>query len=327
VAHGLRRRTPRDRNVQVRRASASLTGIIEGAGGSGAIIARTIEFVGITTAAGAAVFEWAVLAPSGAVGEHRAVLTALAARGGFWGCVAILLVAPLRLFAQASALTGPGDPVAPMIMSVLSIPWGWAWAAQTTLAALGTAGFGLSSPGRPAARRVALIAALALCGTPAFTGHASGGGPWRSLVIGADGLHVLAAGGWVGTLCFLARSAWRLPDGDAGGEALASLVDSFHRVALCGACLLLATGVTSLWLRIAHFRDLVGSVYGSLLLTKLACVIVVASFGAFHSRQAASRARAGGPRTVSTSLSAEVLFAALTLGVTALLTGTPRPGD
>jgi putative copper export protein len=327
VANGVRRRTSRDRDLQLRRASAALTGIIEGAGGLGAVIARTVEFAGITAAAGAAVFERGVLAPSAAAGEHRVALSALASRGGFWGCVVILLVAPIRIVAEARALAGPDEPVWPMIGSVLSIGWGMAWATQTTLAAIGAAGFRLSLSARPGARWVSLATAVVLCGTPALMGHAAAGRHWRSIVVGADWVHVFAAGGWVGTLCFLARSAWRLPEGDAGGETLASLIDSFHRVALCSAGLLLATGATSLWLRIAHLRDLVGSAYGALLFAKLVCVGVVASLGAYHSGRAAKRSRGGGPRGVAASLSTEVLFSLCILVVTAMLTGTARPGD
>src|SRR5262249_12626891 len=66
--------------------------------------------------------------------------------------------------------------------------------------------------------------------------------------------------------------------------------------------------------------------YGLLLAIKLACVVTALGLGAYHARQAATRARQAGADAVSTSLYAELGFAALALAATALLAGTPLPG-
>jgi putative copper export protein len=91
--------------------------------------------------------------------------------------------------------------------------------------------------------------------------------------------------------------------------------------------MLVVTGVTSLWLGVARWRDLPGSTYGTLFFAKLGCVAAIMAVGAYHARRGALRARRSGPRAVGPSLTGEVCVAVLTIAVTAVLTGSARPGE
>lgn len=272
-------------------------------------------------------FEWGVLRRAGEIDGWHEPLSARAARGGFWACVAVVLSGPIRLYVQARSLAGPDEPVWPMAMNVLGVRWGGALIAQFVLAAIGAAAFSHAVRRRTSVGMGALAIVLVLCFTPGLTGHASGVTHARPLAIFADWLHVAAAGAWVGALVFLAGAVAGLSNAPHGGTRFASLVDAFHPLALISASTLLVTGVISLWLRVARFQMLLGSPYGAILFAKLACVAAVTVLGAFHARQAAARVRQAGARSMARSLYAEVVFAALTIAATALLTGTAQPGE
>ncbi len=286
---------------------------------------RGIALAAIVAAIGAVVFRRLLLDrwPSG--GDPPVPWARRASTVGIAAAIAIALVAPIRLYCQAHALVEAPDPVMPMMSNVLQTRWGHALELQIVVALVGSAAFSLAARDRRGAWTIALFAVLALSLTPAFMGHAIATQRGTFAAVAGDWLHVVAAGAWIGTLSVMVWACASARATPEGGPAVATLVDLFHPVALSAATIILATGIFSAWLRLDHFRDLYTSMYGALLLTKLVLVAIVLTLGRYHSRSASRIARAGGTGAVFRSLALEVVFAALVLGVTAVLVGTSPP--
>lgn len=254
--------------------------------------------------------------------EHRAALDRLAADVGFLACALITIVALPRLWFQAAAFVEAGVSPMTMVSRVLSTTWGVALVMQMVAAGVGGAAFGfarLGRLGRQAWWIAAAIAGAALTISPPFMGHPIAAEERTWLNVGTDWLHVVSASGWVGALTLLAIAARRF-----SSDVVSTLIASFHRVAFACVLGVLVTGTISLVLRLPKLGDLFGSDYGTVLFLKLGCVAIVAALGAWHSQRAEGRARDGG--SVIGSLTAEVLFAAAAMMVTAVLVGTEPPG-
>lgn len=247
--------------------------------------------------------------------------------GGVVACVAIASVSLVRLYLQASAFVGEGEPIAPMAAQVLQTQWGRAWMIQTGCAVGAAITFALAfrQPGRWWVATTLIVTALAL--TPSLGGHAMADERMKLLSLGADWLHVVGAGGWVGGLVLLTAFLLVMRNSPAGREASKSLVAAFHRVALGSAALLLATGVVTLVLRVEHIRALFDSRYGRIFLVKLLFVAMVAGLGAYHSRTAIQRAAGAGNWALVKTLLLECGAAAFTIGATAVLSGSEPPGE
>jgi copper transport protein len=296
------------------------------------VLLRFLSTLALLIVIGATVFSLFILPRVRAAGAerggdlHRTVDGRLRswARVGAWS---MLVLAAVRLTSQAAVLSGSfrslsvGD-----ITAVLSSSWGRGWLLYVgaTIAAL----IALRSSRRPsdrspwswaAAACVALALASPLIGHPAAADSAS-------IAIGLDAVHVMAAGGWGGTLLILTLVA--VPQavslrGDQRANALRSLLRAFTPLALTCAAVLLLTGATQAWLQIGSIPGLWNSRYGLALLRKLVLVMVVGALGAWHWRVA--QPALGSDRSIATLRWSMALDVAALLGVialTAILTGT-----
>lgn len=132
---------------------------------------------------------------------------------------------------------------------------------------------------------LAALGAVALAFAPGLSGHAASVPRLTTLAILADGVHVLGAGGWLGSLLVVVAvgipAALRLPKG-VRGRAVASLVNAFSPTALVFAALVVATGAFAAWLHLGSVPALWESAYGRTLLLKLAVLSVVFGTGAYN---------------------------------------------
>ena len=303
--------------------------LFESAGGTAAVATRVVTLTGITLAVGAVVFRFLVierLSDSGVRATHRELPSAPWI--GVIGAVLAALMSPARLVVQAQAL---GDGTPSMLGAVASTAWGMAVIAQGITAVGAAAGFLLGRFGSGRARgkgwSMAAAATLGLALSPALTGHAIAEPRWPLVSLASDWVHVLAAGGWIGTLVVLTLEVRRDAAARGRGDRAAALIEAFHAVALGCAGAVVVTGLLSLWLRVPHpFRDLWPSVYADVLLWKIAPVAMVMLFGALHGWKGPDRARAKGARQVAGTLLWECIFAAIVLTVTGMLVGTEPPG-
>ena len=314
---------------------------------------RWLQYVGLLLVIGCAAFGTLVV---GSVLRFHPADSALArgarsraARLGRAGIVVVAISAVMRLFAQFYAMNGMGAPLSRTdIWSMMrETSWGTGWLVQIIAVIVTGVGFLIATrqsfpiPSnsdatvRPPALSwgwtIAALGAVALAFTPGLASHAASAPRLSALAMVADGLHVLGAGGWLGSLSVVVLAgipaAWALPE-DARGPAVADLINAFSPTALVFAGIVATTGVFAAWLHVGSVSALWMTTYGRVLLVKLAVLSLVAGTGAYNwlrvkpglgSVQAAQRVR----RLAST----EVLIGVIVVIITAVLVATPAGAD
>jgi copper transport protein len=297
---------------------------------------RWVEFVGLLIVFGAVSFSAFVLSKLSRMKRPRAYTIAWTRqRVAYGGQVATALVgvaALLRLWAQTHAMHG--DRALDMSLlgaMIFHTVWGWAWITQLLGVVIAVVGFALARLDLPKGWRIAMLGAGILAFTPALSGHAISSPSLTRLAVVVDALHVIGAGGWLGSLLFVVTSglteALRLEESARGG-AVADLVNAYSPTALVFAGMTALSGVFSAWLHLGTVPALWQSEYGQRLLLKFAILSVAAGTGAYNwlrvrprlgSEQGATRVR----RSATAELSAGVLV----LLATAILVATPTAVD
>ena len=325
------------------------------------VIVRWIGFAALLIVVGATAFRAFVLRrlrpdddPAARAGE-RAMVDAAEHGAARLGLFAVLLLAAtlgFRLFAQSYAMHGADRSLDIVLVwqMIRSTTWGAGWMLQLIGVLLAGAGFyGARSASRrteaapldsaDATRRpstslwwgVASAGAVACAFSPAFSGHASSSPRFRSLAVLADGLHVLAASSWLGTLAVVlvaGIAAARMQSAERRGPLVRSLITSFSTVALVAAGVATVTGVFAAWLHVGAIPNLWGTRYGITLLIKLGVLGVVTLSGFYNWRFVQPRLGTD-EATVKLQRSArvEVVVAVLVLLVTAILVASPTSMD
>ncbi len=250
---------------------------------------------------------------------------------GVAAAAGLVLVGMGRLAAQVYAMIEPGSPPdwATVSAVVTGSTWGLGWLLQVVggLAALG--GFWLARRGATGALAAAYVAVFAVAFFPALSGHAAAVERFSVLPIVADGVHVLSAGGWLGTL--LVMMLVGIPtavgtDGIDPGRVVVALVNAFSPAALVFAGLAVVTGVFAAWLHLGSLPALWTSGYGRTLLLKLGVVSLVALTGAYNWRRVRpSLGTEEATRRLKVSATTELVVAAVVIMITAVLVATPPP--
>jgi putative copper export protein len=261
---------------------------------------------------------------SGSYLELSAVVpsTRLLAR---WAAVVLAFAMVARLFAQGFML-GEGESlvIEPLLESTL---WGWGWlvgAAGTLLIAGGL----IFGRGRRAAWRVTAVGTIVLALSFSLTGHATSVSS-PTLHVMFDTIHVMAAGGWLGTLLVVTtiglRTVLMLPV-ERRGRAASELINAFSTFALlCGATLVL-TGVVAAWSHLPTVSALWQTEYGQALFRKLVVISLMALVGAFN--WLVIKPRLSNPGTISLlrkSAAVELTIGVVVVILTAILVGTSPP--
>ena len=307
------------------------------------VAVRWLLFAGILVVVGAVAFRYGVLhflmrreqldegrkrhAQSATVSAMRE----RAAAAGAAAALGVLLALLLRLLAQSYALHGSEAAwsAAQLQAMVVHTTWGWAWVAQLGGALAAILGFRSARRGQRAGWSFAAAGALMLAFTPAFSGHAVAAPRLTALAILADGIHVIAAGGWLGSLLMVigvGLPAIRHAEETRRGQLVAELVNAFSPTALLFAGLLGATGVFAAWLHLGGLAPLWESSYGRTLLIKLGILSVVAATGAYNwLRVRPTLGDIEGARRIRRSSTVELAVGLVVLLVTAVLVATPPP--
>lgn len=297
---------------------------------------RWLTFAGLLGIVGAAAFRLLVLGllereripfaePLIAPAAGRAACLALAMAG------ILVIAALLRLYAQSYALHGAKLALDPerLRATLTRTTWGLGCIVQAVASLVTLAGTLVARRRHALGWGIVALAALALAFTPAFSGHAATASRFPTLAILADGLHVIGAGGWLGSLLVVIAVglpvASRLPHTDRG-PAIAALVNAFSPTALFFAGIVVATGTFAAWLHMGALSAFWTTAYGRTLLLKLAVLSLVFGTGAYNwlrvkpllgSEESARRLRR--------SALFEVAVGAAVLAVTAVLVATPPP--
>ena len=120
----------------------------------------------------------------------------------------------------------------------------------------------------------------------AGAGHAAAVDPGTSAAIAVDGLHLLAAGVWIGALLPLAtllRSTATEDGSDARPYAVIA-ARRFSRTALVAVAVLAATGIVNAWTFVGSAGGLLGTPYGHLLLIKLSVLAPILALAVVNRR-------------------------------------------
>jgi len=141
--------------------------------------------------------------------------------------------------------------------------WGRSWQIQVLAALACVVAFALVGRGRRSVHVATAMTSAALSLTLTRTGHAA------ALPIGwrFTPRTVLGAGMWLGTLTTLVALRRSLDQ-----AARQSVFRAFSRVALTGAAMLVTAGMIASWWYVGAFANLWSTVYGRVLLGKVALV-------------------------------------------------------
>jgi putative copper resistance protein D len=238
-------------------------------------LARAVQYAAAIVLFGQFAFAFAV-SPEGRLPRHFGRVAA--------GCALALAASAIAWLAlEASNMSGQ-----PLGAAVEEGTWrivlartffGHAWIARAVFfALLCGALLALRRGETPARRAAAAFAALLLLATISCAGHAAGGiGTDRDAHLVVDGVHLVAAGAWVGTLLpfvALLREAALAPAGDGTARAWrAARRFSTLGIACVGALVL--TGVVNACYMVHGWDALVDSRYGAELLAKLSLAAVM----------------------------------------------------
>ena len=287
------------------------------------LLVRTLLIAGLLAAIGAVGFRYIIINRLARI--EPAVAGALAqrvARVGLFGAALIFVTALARLGMQIAAVRDPFTGTGPGMGVILSgTTWGKAWLVQVVLALIALAAFARKRWG------LALIAALGLAFTPAFSGHAIGSSRWPLIAVLLDGLHTLAAAMWIGAMAMLAVGI-AVPRQAGRPELALSMIAAFSPLALSAAATVALTGGLAGALHLGSLSALVSSRYGRTLLIKVGMVLAVVALGAFNWKRAGPQAmQQGDERSMARSIRAELAVSLLVLLATAALIVTPPPGE
>lgn len=197
-----------------------------------------------------------------------------------WGfaaaALALLIGGAAALSAETAAMTDqPANAFRPAaLLEVLSgSRYGIAMGARIGLAALALAA-GLATGSRPIWALLALLGG-AISVSFAWTGHgAMDDGTAGMVHLGADIIHLLAAGVWLGAVTAMAALVvrGRFVDDEPAVQALHQGLRRFSGIGASAVSLLILTGLVNSWFLIGpdHLDRLLSSPYGEVLLVKLA---------------------------------------------------------
>ena len=265
--------------------------------------ARWVALLGLLVAFGGAVVRWRYRTD---VHRRRGVdvLVVGASVLGVAGVTAYLLLAGRPIVAALGATGFSLDPAAAFGLSPFAIAM-----RISILAALATAAITLLGTGRPILSVIA--GAVALAGMSG-AGHAASIGGLGFAVL--DWVHLLAVGAWLGALpavFVMARAGQESP-------GLRALLRRHGRIGLVAAPVVGLTGLANSPLVLGSARNAVASEYGNLLLAKAAVLAVAVGLGAVNHLALRGRGRAA----VAGLVAAELLVAALAVGVAATMVTT-----
>lgn len=285
-------------------------------------------FSGLLLGIGVVAGRWIIL-PS-AIGADDARHDRLVSRSAGLGAGGALLVFVGLAFYLVRQVLEFRDPFAPLgedLSLLMSTSWGTSWVAAAVGSLVVAAGMLAARSGRNVGWWVATPAALLLAGFPGLTGHASGADELRALALAFDGLHVWAAGAWMGGLALVLYLEARERSSGGAASLLPDLVPAFSPVAMASVALLVLTGLFASWSHLEGLEALWTTSYGRILSLKLLLVAAVLGFGARNFRLLTPLLGTdAGDRTMRRSAAVELAIAQIVLIVTAILVRTSPMG-
>ncbi|WP_240498172.1 cytochrome c oxidase assembly protein [Williamsia sp. 1135] len=280
---------------------------------------QTIGEIGAVVAVGGALFA-AFFAPPQQdgvldVGGYRAIR--FASVGALIWAIAALLMIPLTIsdasgFPLSETLTIDRMTTA---FDQVAAAQSWLWTAIFALICAIVARIAL----RWTWTLITLPLALLMLMPIAIAGHSSTGGS-HDVATNSLILHIVGACLWMGGLFALLAYA------RGGGQFTALAARRYSRVAFWCFIVVGASGVINALVRV-HIDQLFTETYGQLVLAKLAALIVLGGFGAWHRRTTIPALTADERKPLVRFAFAELLVFAATFGIAVGLSRTPPPAN
>jgi putative copper resistance protein D len=251
------------------------------------IIARTVQIAASILFAGIFTFDLVMLAPDGRPGngdfqeiERRLFRLAV------WSLVAALLSVLLWFWLEVASISQlslrNAFSTAAWKTVLFETQFGRVWQLRLGLIAVAFALVAAGSVQVKARRTVIpvlwLLSVVFLVSLAAIS-HA-GAARVQPLGLLGDALHLCAAGGWIGGLIPLAIFLDRARVSVSLGETVIPTLRRFSTLNLCCVSILIVSGISNSWLLVGSFYALFTTVYGRLLLFKLALFGILVGFGA-----------------------------------------------
>ncbi len=305
------------------------------------VVIRILLYVGITVFFGSLSLLRIVLPRTALVpASHsvdlidvRAAIGLRAMRWMGWSLVALVVVTMLRLTAQHAAFFGrqswSQESMTPLLFQTT---WGTGFLLTVVALAIALVGWRAVQSRRLKWHRPGWIlligSACALSWSAAMSGHpAAADQPYVAMLV--DALHVIGAGGWIGTLALMmgvAVPVLRTANGYTDHIGIARMMAAFSPAALSFAAVLGVTGAIAGWRNIGTVHALWSTDYGLLLVRKLAIVAVVAAIGVYNWRRVVPKlGQAIGTSRLRRSATLELIAASVVLAFTAVLVATSPP--
>jgi putative copper export protein/methionine-rich copper-binding protein CopC len=295
------------------------------------IATRTLTFCALLIVIGVVAFRFLVLERSAITEAHKSAIRIRAASLGAIAAVGLCGLALARLYLQAAMMADASDSAKSMLIITLTqTRWGDAWLLQVIAAVAALIGFVLAKRGASGGWSLTAVAAMTLSATSALAGHAIASGKLPAIAIVVDSLHVLSAGGWLGSLFCMVSVGLLSANAEAAfqWENARALIKAFSPTALGFAAIALVTGAASAWLRLGSLQALQASMYGNVLLIKLGILSGVVGTGLYNWRRVRPALdSAQGAGRLKRSATVELVVALFVLIVTAVLVATPTPAD
>ena len=247
------------------------------------------------------------------------------------GIVAVLASNMVMLAVQMATLEAPAA-------AVLQTSFGATWIVRMGItAALIGAWFVAERRRSAGALGMAplLALSLALAATTTMMGHGTASGEPAAAAL--DYLHNLVAAAWIGGVAYLAFALLPALRGTAGGSGrggalMLAAVPRFTVLAAASIGAVVVSGPLLMWMLDGDIGDVAGSVYGRLIMAKVALALAMVGIAAHHHRVRAAAVAALGRgrrpdvlRRLSPGLRAEAAVGLALIGVVALLANSTLP--
>lgn len=303
---------------------------------TGYVAIRWVHYSALLVVIGAVAFSGVVLP----LAQRRADPLVLpdmrgrAARVGLGAAALLGATAIMRLLAQGYAL-GDESLVPDMVLLGTLIrvtQWGHAWLLECGAIVVSLVAFVRARRQHRGALTILGVAACTMAFAMALSGHAAAAPKFMALAIISDGLHIIGAGGWLGSLLMLVLVG--IPAALSMAEcqrwrAVGVLVTAFSPMALMFAGLTAVTGLFAAWLHVPSLPALWDTRYGQVLLLKLAVLSVTAGIGVFNWRRVTPTLSTSpeATRRLQRSAAAELGIGIVVILITAVLVATPTSID
>jgi copper transport protein len=287
---------------------------------------RWLIYAAMMTLTGGLVFIFAVVRRVNYAVDAAGAFDDRAASILFSAATALVVLLIAALGAQTSSVYENGGFVA--AFSVLTeTSFGIPWLMQAAGAVLAMVLIGRWRRARSAFLLWAAFAAsLAIVAAPALTGHARAATVDYAWAIPSDWLHLLGASVWIGGLVMMAFAVPALIGRSEGRRGrLAEVIGRFNTLAIAATALLAITGLYNTWIHVESLAALTGTLYGKVLLTKVALtalMILTGSVNAYIIRPRLAEGTAPA-RSLFAGVMAETMVAAVVLLLAAILAFLP----